>query len=283
MNNVEIIQSILVPTLLFVIAIIFIFKFSTSIDSILKSIGFFLRKIKSVKTEKVNLEVNPTARELQDLNRKIDEFVEQEVPFKDYLSAYNHLEDTINSYLNKCKDEEITNPKLRIVIIAVSMFCSWRFLKERIPSFLEENPGLSVDLKLLWVDPERLDSIKISTSEINWAQTSRDRIEEAKIETEKFLNSHPQCCGRLRLRAWVYHNLPHWHGILVNYKFLYLGRVNWSFPEEGRPKLSCGHNKYRYFDKDSSMGKERIELFTNWYKYYVDFLSRPIYDSASNT
>jgi hypothetical protein len=229
------------------------------------------------------LNAEETNRELKAINQKVNTLmvdslmIEKELPFKDYLLAQGHLESTVNDYLDKCKEDSIQNPKLNIVVIAVAMVCSWKFLTERIPDFLEKNPELTIDLTLLWIDPETLQSINMSElGDTNWHKQSLERI----TDTSRFLDLHPEYCGKLRLQARTYKNLPHWHGILINETQLYLGRVNWIFPRDGRPRLTCGRNKYRYFDVSSNMGKERIQLFQNWQKYYIDFSSNLIHDSG---
>jgi hypothetical protein len=209
------------------------------------------------------LNVEATNRELKAINQKFDTLmidtlmIEREIPFKDYLLAQGHLENTVNEYIDKCKDDNIENPRLEIVVIAVAMVCSWKFLKERIPDFLERNPELTIDLKLLWIDPKTLKSINMSDlSDTNWHNESRARIEE----TSKFLDIHPEYHGKLRLQARTYQNLPHWHGILINETHLYLGRVNWLFPRDDKPRLTCGRNKYRYFVSVMNFSPEGAEF-----------------------
>jgi hypothetical protein len=270
----KIIQITIVPVLIFV-------SFLASVVIFRKEIAFLIRNITKIKAKDI-IDIEATNKELKEINKKVDDLntiVEQEFAFKDYLSAHNALEKDINSYLSQCKNDGVENPRLNIVVIAVSMVFSWRFLRDRIPEFLQNHPGLSIDLKLLWVDPELLKSIGMSRfSDINWTEISRKRL----VDTQDFLDLHPQCRERLRLQARIYRNLPHWHGILFNEKHLYLGRVNWSFPEDNRPKITCGRNKYRYFDITSDMGRERIDLFKSWYKYYSNFLSDLVYDSNSS-
>jgi Domain of unknown function (DUF4062) len=203
---------------------------------------------------------------------------ERELAYNDFRSAHHALEIEINDFLRKYENGN-NNRKISISIdvIAISMVSSWEFLRDKVPGFLDKNKNLTISLRLLWVDPDLLKSISMSEfSEIDWSEVSRSRLED----TKKFLDRNPDCQERLKLQARTYSNLPHWHGILFNEKHLYLGRANWSFPQDGRPRLSCAKNKYRYFDMSSDIGKERINLFDNWFKFYTEFQSKLIYDSS---
>jgi hypothetical protein len=223
-----------------------------------------------------------TEEKLSQITKKLreqEELVEKELSIRDYHSAHLALEKNIISYLDQCRKENTVEPRVSITVMAISMVFSWVFLRERVPEFLDNHPSLRIDLKLLWVDPDLLQTIAMSRyGDINWLETSQRRLQD----TRDFLDLHPACRERLTLQARTYKNLPHWHGILFNAEHLYLGRVNWSFPVDDRPKLSCGRNKYRYFNITSDMGKERIDLFNNWCEFYTNFSSVLIYDSNTN-
>jgi hypothetical protein len=270
----EITQIAITPVLTFTAFVVALLLFRKPLSLVVEGIS---------KISAKGLEIESTKQEVKQLSEKISNLntivAETETAFGDYLDAHSALQKQIISYLDKCAKEGIDSPKLNIMVLAVSMVNSWRFIRERIPQFLEKNPSLTIELKLMWVDPEFLDSIQMSKSgEVKWSEMSRRRFEDAT----KFLSTLPnEYRERVKLQARLYKNLPHWHGILFNEKYLYLGRVNWSFPDDQRPQLNCGRNKYRYFDINSNMGRERIDLFNNWYRYYTKFASNLVYDSQS--
>jgi hypothetical protein len=274
----EITQIAITPALTFTAFIITILVFRKQFSLVVEGIS---------KISAKGLEIESTKQEVKQLSAKINDLdkltldklaLEKETVFGDYLDAHNALQKQINDYLDKCTKEGIDRPRLNIIVLAVSMVNSWRFIRERIPQFLEKNSSLTIELKLIWVDPEFLSSIQMSRyGEVKWSEMSRKRLENAK----NFLNTlPPEYRERVKLQARLYKNLPHWHGILFNEKYLYLGRVNWSFPDDRRPQLNCGRNKYRYFEINSNMGRERIDLFNNWCRYYANFASELVYDSS---
>ncbi|MDZ7969752.1 MAG: hypothetical protein RM368_33215 [Nostoc sp. DedSLP03] len=96
-------------------------------------------------------------------------------------------------------------------------------------------------------------------------------------QIKNFINGLPDNWrDRFSISARVYKNIPHWHGFLVNGEHLFLGRTDWDF-STNKPKLSVGQNKYRYFNQSAVAGSERIDLFSDWHKYYFEFASKSIH------
>jgi hypothetical protein len=98
------------------------------------------------------------------------------------------------------------------------------------------------------------------------------------MQIQNFVSGLPENLhNRLSIVAKVYKNIPHWHGYLVNNEYLFLGRADWDLSSH-KPKLSVGQNKYRYFDRTAIAGSERIDLFSDWHRYYFEFCSKSIYE-----
>jgi hypothetical protein len=167
----EIIQITIIPMLVFAAFVITVLLFRKQFSLVVEGIS---------KISAKGLEIETTKQEVKKLSEKIDNLntlvIEQESAFGDYLDTHNALQKQIVAYLEKCTKEGIDNPRLNIIVLAVSMVHSWSFIQERIPRFLEKSPGLTIELKLLWVDPELLNSIQMSKyGKVKWSETSRER------------------------------------------------------------------------------------------------------------
>lgn len=210
---------------------------------------------------------------LRNIGEQIEKIAKQEKPFADFSDAFRDAEECIVARLNNgIKRQKIKQDKIEIKILAVAMTFSWKFICNKIPKILTNYPFSYIDVEVVFVDYQYLESLDLETWDLNFAEESKQRVREIN----NFINGLPdQLCSRLSISARVYRNLPNWHGILVDNEHLYLGRTDWSFLTD-RPKLTVGQNKYRYFDHSTSSGIERIKLFKNWHKYYFQFGSEPL-------
>ena len=84
---------------------------------------------------------------------------------------------------------------------------------------------------------------------------------------------------RFSVEIRTYQSIPQYHGIIINNHRLFLGRTDWIFDHE-KPELTVGENRYRYFDSKTRIGdergKERIDLFLHWHKFYWACYSKPV-------
>lgn len=211
---------------------------------------------------------------LRDIDHKIEKIVQNEKPYNDYHDALPDAERLIISCLkaeaSNIQSKVDTSP-IEIKIIAVSMTFSWGLIRYRLPKMLKDYPDARINIEVLLVDSTYLESLDLENYDFNWAEESKQRVKQVN----DFVTGLPEpLSNRLTISARLYKNLPHWHGILINNECLFIGRTDWEFPT-GKPKLSVGQNKYRYFDRSSSLGSERINLFVNWHKYYFQFASKP--------
>ncbi len=209
---------------------------------------------------------------LKEINNNIEKIAHHEKPYTDYLEA---LQDT-EKRIRECFENDEFNSKnyVEIKILAVSMTFSWNFVAGKVPKLLKEYANAHINVEILLVDSDYLESLQLETYDINWAAESRQRVTQIK----NFINRLPDDWrDRFSISARVYKNVPHWHGFLVNSEHLFLGRTDWDF-STNKPKLSVGQNKYRYFNHSAVAGSERIDLFSDWHKYYFDFASKSIHD-----
>ncbi|MFN6568659.1 hypothetical protein [Dendronalium sp. ChiSLP03b] len=212
---------------------------------------------------------------LKDISKQIEKIAQQEKPYADYGDALRDAERCIISCLNdgmKRQKNTTDKNKIEIKVIAVAMTFSWRFICDKVPKILRDYPDSYANIELTFVDHQYLEDLNLENYDINWSEESKQRIRDIN----NFINGLPeQLSDRLCIVARVYKNLPHWHGFLIDDEYLFLGRTDWSFFRD-KPKLTVGQNKYRYFDRSSSTGIERIELFKDWHKYYLQFGSEPL-------
>ena len=208
---------------------------------------------------------------IEDLKESAGGFY-QEKSYNDYTDAFSDAGKHIHKHLEWCTKNQIGDPKIDLKIIAVAMTFSWRFINVDIPQILRQYTTATVNLQALYIDHEFLATLPLANYDVDWAKVSEFRTSDFQRLAVTGLK---QFGNRLLMEARIYKNLPHWHGVLVNDEHLFLGRTNWLFPD-GKPELTVGQNKYRYFNTSSPRGGERVDLFKNWHKYYFDFVSTQI-------
>lgn len=155
-----------------------------------------------------------------------------------------------------------------VKVMAVSLYYSWDFLKIELPTLLSEMPShKKVSVELEMVDPEYLGSLGLR----DW-QEKGDHVLTGvitSIKGEKEI-SELILSGRVELFLYQYRNIPHWHGMLINNHYLFLGRSRWAIqPDKNICKLSVGEELYRLFaSNDIFGGQDRIAMFNSWFDYY---------------
>ena len=180
---------------------------------------------------------------------------------KNFLDARGLMHDYISESLR-------TNDYVTIRVMAVAAHYSWDFLEKDIPILLANTPShkrLSLELEM--VEPAHLRAFGLD----DWKSKGNiicERIMEF-IQKEKE-PSGAISEGRLDIAVYHYRNLPHWHGMLINNNYLFLGRTRWTLqPEKKIFNLSVAEQTYRLFaSNDDFGGSDRIALFTCWFDYY---------------
>jgi hypothetical protein len=207
--------------------------------------------------------------------QQIERISQQEKPYSDYNDALRDAE----KHIRVCLDDRMRSQKrttdknnIEIKVIAVAMTFSWVFIRDRITKILKDYPDSYASIELAFVEHKYLESLNLENYDINWPEESKQRVKDIN----NFVNGLPeQLTERLCIVAKLYKNLPHWHGFLIDDEYLFLGRTDWSFYKD-KPKLTVGQNKYRFFDRSGTLGIERIDLFKDWHKYYLQYGSEAL-------
>jgi len=164
--------------------------------------------------------------------------------------------------------------EVKIQVIAVAARYSWGFIEDRIEELIKAGDGkcrLSIDIAVV------RDEVLVNNRQFGWLErlrATRDGISRFRQRRHADLTSRT-----LSLNVFHYDNLPHWHGILVNGEYFYMGRTEWTFGSGSEyPELNVGEIEYRLFRKgDRFGGSERIKRFENWldyYKFRSDYLEK---------
>lgn len=228
-----------------------------------------LRK-ESAENVKVAIEISESAKDLLGQGKE----------YQYYKDAFAQMEKTIQEYIDDSARRGVI-PVVRLKLIAVAMTFSWEFFISTFIPLILENSKAKIELDILFLDWNYLkNDINPRITDIDWVSKSKTRLDEVK----NFSKKYKQFKSRFSFRAKVYRNLPHWHGWLINNDHLFLGRTDWIFDgDDTRPELRVGQNEYRHFDKSSSEGSRRINLFELWQKYYFDFASDTVCDNTSES
>jgi|694.fasta_scaffold146709_3 hypothetical protein len=219
---------------------------------------------------------------LKSISAQIEKIAQQEKPYADYSDALRDAQRLIEDRLEKKQNSRssgIDRDRIEIKIIAVSMTFSWPFIASKLPRILSSYPDSYADVQLAFVNPHYLEALGLEAYDIDFADEGRQRLKEIPAFCDGLASNIGE---RLQIKARMYKNLPHWHGILIDDEYLFLGRTDWTFSFK-KPKLTVGQNKYRYFDRSSSLGIERIELFKSWQRYYIECASEAIPSDRTRT
>lgn len=232
-----------------------------------KSIAEYLKKVQIAKYGPLELRANEekldqTIQEIKDLKKDFDDFWGHEEPFPNTEAAFTAASKYIAAYLEENKNEEVI---VNLKLLAIAMTFSWSFVTQHIPKILNKYEKARINIEILVVDPKFLDTLTIDRKIINWGQRCRGNLKSIKLLAQDPLQHQ----GRLSIELRTYNNLPHWHGLWINGRHLFLGRADWEF-ETDRPKLTVGTNTYRHFSVKETQGAARIKLFENWHRYYFE-------------
>jgi hypothetical protein len=176
--------------------------------------------------------------------------------FESFNEALPVIKKVLIQKLNNNKD-------VSIKILAVSAQFSWKVLiQTTVPALLKiaKNPKIHVEIAI--VKPSVLQNWGLKQL-MKDAQNTIDGIEDFKLKYKTAFSE-----GKLGLEIYLYDNLPHWHGILIDNDILFMGRCKWEIIDE-KYHLLVGQIDYRQFRmNDRFGGNARIELVDNWFNTY---------------
>ncbi len=190
-----------------------------------------------------------------------------EIRFEGFEHCRDALFDEIEHSIRKKKITR--DPHTRVRVVAVAMRYSSNFICDKIPELLQQYPTAKLRLHLCIAAPDFLRK-KGLEDWAAYADTTIEAIAQLQKRHKELFES-----GKLKLELHKYHNLSQWHGLLIDKDTLFLGRTHWVMKGEDENRdafLNVGQEVYRMFRwSDTRGGKERIERFYSWYKYYKDY------------
>ncbi len=213
-----------------------------------------------------------SSKELEKVHDEISlatQTISQVTTFKNYKDAFGEMTQFIINYLETCKKNNEHAPTVDLKLIAVAMTFSWEhFISTDLIEIINDYPAASFNISIAFVHHHYLRVRNVgSTTGINWPDICEKRLKDV----QEFERDCKESFGnRVTFDYKTFHNLPHWHGWLVNNSQLYLGRTDWTF-ENHTHKLRVGQNLYRSFDDTNEQGEQRIELFKSWHRYYFEY------------
>jgi hypothetical protein len=197
-----------------------------------------------------------------------------------HTEAFIALAQCIRNQIKYCKGNGVANPVIELRHISVAMSFSWYdFVTTQVPKLLSEpdTKSATLNIQAAFVDPVALKGLS-DPAGIEWPTKSVDKVRDIP----QFKESMSRLFGeRFSFEYKTYANLPQWHGWLVTttvnqkkYHHLFMGRTKWVYDENNPdeyPRMTVGHNEYRYYTERTREGMERINLFEQWHRYHFCF------------
>ena len=240
---------------------------SDELINVVKSLNSSVGKLKTVKDgldSSLKSASTQIVRAEEFLTASISDLI-QGKPFDNHISALNEAQNCVKNRILSDPNEH----HISIRILAVSSSFSWHFVTRFLPDILRANSELNCSIDMLLVNPDHLRNVNagLNSEHESWADLSESRIEKIERVVHAL---DDDIRSRYRFELGYYDNLPYWHGILINGMELLLGRTSWQEDKDdkGTFHLRVGENTYRKFQSKGPRGKERIDLFTNWFDYY---------------
>ena len=183
----------------------------------------------------------------------------------EYYNEFSAAEQEMNKSI---LDKLMVSDEINLSFLTVSASYSWRFFEDVIRhvdnAFPKETKRITVSFGL--VHPDHFDHWKLD----NWKRKAITTIDEIQYFKQKYNNDIES--NLIKLNVYLFDNIPHWHGLLINNSVLYLGRTEWEFPNSKRDDISnllVGQIEYRKFLKNDRFGGERrIKRFESWVRRY---------------
>lgn len=185
--------------------------------------------------------------------------------------------------IKKLSTLKVTQKKpITIDILGISLKQSSIWIENELLPYIK-NSNLNVEIRIVFVNHQHLKRFDLEVFDVDRVKDSKNREAWATNVIWPLVKPYQD---RIRLHIETIDNLPHWHGVLIERRYLFLGRVSWFEGTErwqfGPKQITCGKNGYRqYFFDDSRGGAERIVLFRRWFSHYL--YGRPPGNTLINT
>jgi hypothetical protein len=174
---------------------------------------------------------------------------------------------------------------ITIDVLGVSLHHSHEWIENDLKAFMKEFPSVHVELRIAFVSPSVLEKFNFDTDPLDWAAESHERVEWVN---EKLFAFVQRSDGKLRVHVRTIPSLPQLHGILIERRYLFLGRVSWLDGTDRfhrRPtRLTCAQNGYRFYSiDDRHHGDARVSMFRRWMAHYLygNHEGQPLLDTIS--
>lgn len=200
-------------------------------------------------------------KELNEHFKKVEDLLANPKPptFNDYTIALSEIHTAIEERL-------LANNTVKIRIMGVSAkSCFPNLIRGFVEKFLQAKTGTGlIDVEMAIVRSDVLES---------WKQDIEKTAAEHTIHgvdafREKWSKLLPK--SRLRIRLYLYDNLPQSHGVLIDNNVLFVGEALWESIAD-QPEIKLGSNPYRRFEaNDRFGGYAQIGKFNNWYDAYIE-------------
>jgi hypothetical protein len=229
---------------------------------------------------------NPTTRQKLDVGK-----LEQGGRIEWHGDTFRYALNAIHRKMILCQNN-LDHTPVEVKMITVAMSHSWK------PFFDDEAPGPDIkglmsdkkmpdaklNFEIMILDPVYLENLYIYKYH-EWFTKSADRDDGFS----DFSREVGDFNGRLSITYKRYKNLPHWHGVLIDEDYLFLGRTDLEpfqdplTKEDKPPSLKVGSKLYRFYNRSDIEGIERIDLFKHWHQYYFNWTPGPKIALRKNT
>lgn len=240
------------------------------IGSVMTCLPLVINKIIEVDFE------NKTAKFSQeDVEQLKDEFVEefrasiQEIAVvgSKHMDHKRAFEIALGILRKFADAEEVAVVDLRL--ISVALCYTWEFIENDFVPIARQNKNIQYSWKIAITDPEYLSQFQFDSKQYDWKKQTSDIISRIKNLEAKL---HEDGVTNVSFEVFPYKSIPQWHGLLIDRKYLLIGRSDWELTtESGYPRLTVGSNTYRYYNYTKNYGQLRIDLFRHWFGFYAEF------------
>jgi|GEM_PF-907966 len=193
-----------------------------------------------------------------DAERKISELQEQAArgPIKTYRDYDHAILDVEAAYTRAAKECEESGNVLKIRLMGVCLHKTFPTLR----SFIEGNPyRIRIEIRMAIFDKQ---SVHFSQLDPRWKslyETFESDLQELCATLEKNANHR-----NISIKMVRYNHLPNWHGVLINYQYLFLGHCLWN--EDGR--FTAGQNPYELFVRGTSGEHDyKLRHYIRWFDF----------------
>lgn len=170
--------------------------------------------------------------------------------FASYPEAIPSIKQALDTYIHR-------KPNPSIHVLGIALYYQWPMLDDYLSNtLLAPNPPC-LNLQITLLDPAWEESPRLDKPNPEQAQSSLASIHSFVAQNKERI----QKCG-WTIEVWTFRYTPHWYGILVGEKLLFVGTSFW---DHGR--LRGGSNPVEMFATgDALLGSQKIEEFRGWFQ-----------------